>query len=115
MISDDVVIMTKAEFKRRLEEEFQRGIISAIGPDQSVSPLPDDVSGIAYSSDGKARISVKAYMGEEHAGHLTIGWHNEKSPGLWYEAAFSPVKARMIARWLHAKATLIEQRGDQKS
>lgn len=113
MISDNVVIMTKEEFQERLAAEFQRGVQSATDDHDELvkrAGLKDYDSRIVYSTDGIARINVSSNVNESLGDCLAIQWMNEGGPrGEWLYAHFSPARARLIARKLILRATMLEK------
>lgn len=113
MISNNVVIMTRDEFTERLEKEFRRGAESALDDPKELykrAALDMRDTGVTYSTDGVGRIQVTSARENDLGDCLSIGWMPEAGQrGLWFAAHFSPARARIIARNLILRATLLEE------
>lgn len=113
MISNNIVIMTKNEFSERLANEFRRGAESALDDPKELykrAALNMRDTGVTYSTDGVGRIQVTGARENDLGDCLSIGWMPEGGErGLWFVAHFSPARARIIARNLILRATLLEE------
>lgn len=113
-ISDSVVIMTRDEYRERLEAEFSRGVSAALD-DKSVlyqrAALKDHGLSVVYSTDGLARVHVSRALDNGLGDCLTLRWSNEvNNPDhVWYYAHFSPARARLIARFMVERAAHLEE------